>query len=426
MPTYDDKNKLIKHMGQAFQMYYKKYESYFIECVNDIQSLVLLDGITHCFKNNENALDTLGPLLCHIGQLDIGVHSILYLMTSPATELLADPHRSYGMIIEGLIGIYGLDTTHHNYFEAAMILMVANTLGPQVLGLEQRYPSEIKRFFNDYFSFIIDMVLDGNIQFIFTCWREGLIDVPRHIGMLLRHVIPVTLTIEPGLNTFISGCPDPTGTWIIYIDIMMELRCLWPSPTSFTHDLLKKLGRFKANHRLAIHIVDAYFNATDRLRLNVHEHCKFEKSLYSGLKPLNRSPFTSSSKQSISQSLPRLPLLTLKQIVTLLVLDDTMTPRWKVMLAGVSKLFHQTVAKVMSSHPIPSIHISSMINHIGSQFCLFLDTPLHLTLSELSMIPHEHLNHCINRIESIILPYIKTNTGLWSISVLGPNLNMSL
>ncbi|GAM20890.1 hypothetical protein SAMD00019534_040650 [Acytostelium subglobosum LB1] len=74
------------------------------------------------------------------------------------------------------------------------------------------------------------------------------------------------------------------------------------------------------------------------------------------------------------------------------------------MLSTVSKQFHQAVSSVMSNTVIPELFIGCTIKHIGSTHCLFKSPPLHIKAENLDYIPKEHLETCLDRLESLEVP----------------------
>ncbi|EFA78645.1 hypothetical protein PPL_08100 [Heterostelium album PN500] len=98
--------------------------------------------------------------------------------------------------------------------------------------------------------------------------------------------------------------------------------------------------------------------------------------------------------------LPNLSTLIWKQIITPLLFDKYLDTKWKVDLSRVSKQFHNCCSIIFSHIANPTIRISSKINDIGSTFCLFKRTPLHLAGSEIEYIPDSHLSDCLDNLES--------------------------
>ncbi|GAM26550.1 hypothetical protein SAMD00019534_097250 [Acytostelium subglobosum LB1] len=105
-------------------------------------------------------------------------------------------------------------------------------------------------------------------------------------------------------------------------------------------------------------------------------------------------------------TLPPLSTLIIKHVVMYLVFNDDRTtkPNWIVTLSTVSSQFHQAVSYVVSNFMIPTLRIHSPINHLGSNHCLFKSPPLHIDAFELSHIPKTHINTCLDRLESLVIP----------------------
>ncbi|EFA78530.1 hypothetical protein PPL_09182 [Heterostelium album PN500] len=78
-----------------------------------------------------------------------------------------------------------------------------------------------------------------------------------------------------------------------------------------------------------------------------------------------------------------------------------MSTRWKVDLATVSKQFHRICSTIMSNYPIKSLKIFNEMTHIGSQYCLFKNPPLHLVDDQIVFIPNYLLTACIENLQSL-------------------------
>ncbi|GAM26548.1 hypothetical protein SAMD00019534_097230 [Acytostelium subglobosum LB1] len=130
---------------------------------------------------------------------------------------------------------------------------------------------------------------------------------------------------------------------------------------------------------------------------------------------------------STSITLPSLSTLIIKHIVTFLVFDRAWDSKWIVALSTVSSQFHQAVSSVLSNNVIPTLSIRSMITHLGSsssmaKHCLFKSPPLHLNAIDLEHIPSEHLETCLDRLESLLVPIsLLTYERIVLIKVRAPN-----
>ncbi|GAM18208.1 hypothetical protein SAMD00019534_013830 [Acytostelium subglobosum LB1] len=115
-------------------------------------------------------------------------------------------------------------------------------------------------------------------------------------------------------------------------------------------------------------------------------------------------------EKHIEVNCPRLPQLIINKIVALaLRYIPNWSPKWVSILARVSTHFHKACSLALTHLPMPSIHIRSPVKHIGSQFCLFKDTPLHLKATEIVHIPDKDIARCIDRLEQLTVPfYVKS------------------
>ncbi|GAM20755.1 hypothetical protein SAMD00019534_039300 [Acytostelium subglobosum LB1] len=108
---------------------------------------------------------------------------------------------------------------------------------------------------------------------------------------------------------------------------------------------------------------------------------------------------------------PDLSTLILQRVVSYLVHDKCTHTRWKVRsLATVSKLFFRTCSSILSKQVVRSIGIASQITHLGADQCLFTQTPLHLKTSDLVHIPPQHIVQCLDRVESLVVPFCIDNS----------------
>ncbi|EFA78644.1 hypothetical protein PPL_08099 [Heterostelium album PN500] len=96
--------------------------------------------------------------------------------------------------------------------------------------------------------------------------------------------------------------------------------------------------------------------------------------------------------------------LIIKEIISLAIHHKYSTSKWIVELSTVSKLMHSWCSSILSSSPIPSIHILSEIN-IGKTYCLFKNAPLHLRNTEFVFIPEKYKQACLVALESLTQLY---------------------
>ncbi|GAM20915.1 hypothetical protein SAMD00019534_040900 [Acytostelium subglobosum LB1] len=108
---------------------------------------------------------------------------------------------------------------------------------------------------------------------------------------------------------------------------------------------------------------------------------------------------------STSTPKPTLPPLIIKLIVEMVVLADHLNMEWVLMLSTISKQFHNAVSMTLSNNVITTLNIHSMINHIGSQYCLFKTPPLHIAIEHLVHITDEYVSACLENLQSLIVPF---------------------
>ncbi|GAM25098.1 hypothetical protein SAMD00019534_082730 [Acytostelium subglobosum LB1] len=106
-------------------------------------------------------------------------------------------------------------------------------------------------------------------------------------------------------------------------------------------------------------------------------------------------------------STPSLSPMLIKQIIEhiLTIRNDSLDSKWVVSLSTVCIGFHQAVSSVISNHVTPSLNIGSMINHIGSKYCLFTKAPLHLNALDLPFLPPDHIEQCLDSLQSLTVPF---------------------
>ncbi|GAM17081.1 hypothetical protein SAMD00019534_002560 [Acytostelium subglobosum LB1] len=118
------------------------------------------------------------------------------------------------------------------------------------------------------------------------------------------------------------------------------------------------------------------------------------------------------SKSSSTSSLPNptLPSIVHEHIIDHLVLDNSDLPfksTFLVSLATVSKHFLKSVRRSVSNNVLQTLAMRSMINYIGSNYCLWATPPLHLDYNSIKHIPDEHMPTCLSRLQSLIIAFGK-------------------
>ncbi|EFA77875.1 hypothetical protein PPL_09375 [Heterostelium album PN500] len=99
---------------------------------------------------------------------------------------------------------------------------------------------------------------------------------------------------------------------------------------------------------------------------------------------------------------PSLPVIIIKSILDLLFRDHRVSILWKVRsLSLVSRLFFNVISKMLTEQPHESLEIKSMISFIGSEYCLFKSTPLHLNDYEIMYIPEAWQMRCQKNLKSL-------------------------
>ncbi|GAM27652.1 hypothetical protein SAMD00019534_108280, partial [Acytostelium subglobosum LB1] len=108
-----------------------------------------------------------------------------------------------------------------------------------------------------------------------------------------------------------------------------------------------------------------------------------------------------------TNTIPSLPPLLITHIIKLIILDDQvdLDTDWLLMLSIVSKQFHGSVSTVLSNNVIKTLSINNYIEHIGSEFCLLRNPPLHIHLDQLWFLPEALEPECLERLESLIVPF---------------------
>ncbi|EFA78665.1 oxalate/formate antiporter [Heterostelium album PN500] len=97
---------------------------------------------------------------------------------------------------------------------------------------------------------------------------------------------------------------------------------------------------------------------------------------------------------------PTLNYVVLKHIISMLLFDKYLDTKSKVQLSMVSKIFFNCCSSLFTNIPNVTIRISSRLEHIGSQFCLFKKPPPHLDDTELKYIPYAFKTECLDNLES--------------------------
>ncbi|EFA78678.1 hypothetical protein PPL_08138 [Heterostelium album PN500] len=97
---------------------------------------------------------------------------------------------------------------------------------------------------------------------------------------------------------------------------------------------------------------------------------------------------------------PTLNYMVLKHIISMLLFDKYLDTKSKVQLSMVSKIFFNCCSSLFTNIPNVTIRISSRLEYIGSQFCLFKKPPPHLDDTELKYIPYAFKTECLDNLES--------------------------
>ncbi|GAM17298.1 hypothetical protein SAMD00019534_004730 [Acytostelium subglobosum LB1] len=340
-------NTLIKLMGPSFLNFNFDFQK--------LRSMILLDGITSCYKeagkplpyqliNNRNIFFT----------IDLDKIYIPYVEKQEQDHLIA----------RGLITAYEITNNINHLYQGLVFLLYRTAQDDQTLTLNDivinKYSSELKAV----------------------------------IG-------------------------DPIETWIQYIDIMMDGRQTYPPRPHVTingtklQDQLIHVGHLTRpvfhflKYAYLMQTLGFNFKRCKLLLLSTLDHRADEqlindqRQLFKEFKrnQLLITPSSRSRSRSPSQSLFTLPLIVVNKIVQDCILGcgDELDQTWLVSLSTVNSHFHKACAMTLTHHPLP-IRLGTSTNHIGSRYCLFQDTPTRLHSLDLVHIPTDRLGHWMERL----------------------------
>ncbi|GAM24764.1 hypothetical protein SAMD00019534_079390 [Acytostelium subglobosum LB1] len=428
------RNRVIKWMGPAFQRYFELNAD---SMVDNGPTLVLLDGITHCFKSyppQEDVKEILRPL---VDKLDNDqLNDYLYIDTGKPKDTLP--------IINGLIGMYDL-TKLPRFFDSAMNMLVTQHDSDSIDQLTERivhdYPSLTKEFVDSSIDMISRVAL--NNHFYIVCHKLEILD-----QSMIKKILLGLKIRQHSVLKFIHAVNTPNA-WIMYVDLVgKDLRqhsqkkqyphqryAQYIDDLIFTKKVLAVLDKEQSHpaavYRLLMHVYSVQDSLTPDQHVELAYHST-KQQLLATLSPdhLDTTHYRQQFKQFKSQSndhtiiapghthdqhidISILPTLVIRRIIEIVLLDNVsnmvvmgrLFTRWIVSLATVSKHFHKEVTLVVSNSIMTNLDIRSKLKYIGHQSCLFQTPPLHLGAKDIKHIPTKHLEQCMERLQSLIVPF---------------------
>ncbi|GAM17064.1 hypothetical protein SAMD00019534_002390 [Acytostelium subglobosum LB1] len=440
-------SSLIGLIGESFSKVYLEVESKIINIwksttwSSNYTPLILLDDVVQAFRNVENASQVLRPLVWCLDSLHLLKHIAK-----------ARPSNHTPKAIRGLIGLMEtcLETSSsNNLYYAAMLCLVdlhEDEHRTLVEDLVHRYQDKTQLFVDIHYHRCIDKLPTVNVNFLIACHNHSLLSGIKHERLLFKVLKHCPRVFK--VQQFISRCAFSTSIWTQYMDSLFARLHRYDhlyTPISYAeeynlvHVVLEppiKVVMVHIEGGGRIHPVPAFqllkhlynfrvypfvdrkrlFSSTDIGDINLikqhildnidvdHADYVQQQQLYTQFKQ------QSLAKRQTHQVDPtvwhKLHPLTVQHIIYLLVMDDLRAPiihsRWVVSLATVSKQFHKAVMTSVSKNPVPSLYICSTLKHIGSTYCLFQSTPLHLEVRQLEHIPTDLLQECIDRLQSFV------------------------
>ncbi|GAM18203.1 hypothetical protein SAMD00019534_013780 [Acytostelium subglobosum LB1] len=324
---------------------------------------------------------------------------------------------------KGLIEVYKV-TQNKDHLESALLLLfyfdnptTSLTINQEVI---DHYPSELKQLIANNMDTIFMSHRGMNIPLIIACCQQNILE--DHLIKQIRIKMCLSSMHRPSwvVASFINSFTNVADVWMEVVNLV---------DTAQLVQLAKVIGHsrplFKALKLLYV------------IRLSSHSHYKHKHTLkHSGrhdheyedqLKQFRLFKIQSIIHQTLQDRkqhtlkihheviCPTLPQLIINKIVELSLINiPKLSPEWVSDLARVSTHFHKACSLLLTHIPMPSISIQSALEYIGSKFCLFKDTPLHLNALEIVRIPDKHIARCIDRLEHLTLPFSSESLNLES------------
>ncbi|GAM25054.1 hypothetical protein SAMD00019534_082290 [Acytostelium subglobosum LB1] len=433
----DIKCQAMDHLGPSFQsvQFYKDHlEQITLNALSTQDDLVILAGVAKLFGSLGECLDIWLPIMDRVESMSINPAIIVRsnILRSDAFNFatgLLGLVKGMGTILSDLqrdnyinTAIHSLDNSEIDFKIQDETLFI-NTYRPWI----ERY---IAKFKEDIFTQELSVV--GPFKVILV--RHSMLD-----NQLISRIIKRSPT-KNGLAIvdFLYSCPDPIDAWTQWIDTPTQddlgyfsQKCKVPA---VIFRLLMWRHTLKIQYKIERGSVENDISKSTLLFM-LERNDDFEQNnrLYNQYKKVSIARMYLEAKSSKSSPVTDLfsslsPLLIRHIIEHILTSrNDTLEAKWMVSLSTVSTRFHQAVSSILSNN-VTSVLYHSMINHIGSKYCLLSKPPLHIHALNIHYIPLDHIQQCLERLESLVIPFDfeKMEGQFVFIKVHAPNLRQVL
>ncbi|EFA84914.1 hypothetical protein PPL_01907 [Heterostelium album PN500] len=181
----------------------------------------------------------------------------------------------------------------------------------------------------------------------------------------------------------------------LYLEqLFCDLAALSPERNSILVQLIERLVQNKPEYAIKInHIL-----RSAPLSNFLNRFIEFKR--YLSLQPDHNNTNSTIETTTITPP-PTLSKFILNEIFKNLILDKNPKSRSIISLSTISSGIHDIISSIVSNYPLTTIRIISSVP-IGSKYCLLKNAPLYLTSREIKFIPDDHLQSCIENLESYV------------------------